>query len=196
MLQLRDLRSFLHSDTKHMSLNTTGMSTTLSKEETAQLWDLDCLPHLRTNCRTCTTKSITLSMYCSWRISVVKRTMGICICATTGVTTTSPRELRTWRCTNVKLVQELVPVPVASWNVHQIRDELNLEHFHTHDHRDVHNLDELRHHGTYRCTQRACQRPCPSSTSCNCGSSAVSSTSALENWTPPYRCTAASNFIS
>ena len=33
------------------------------------------------------------------RISAVKRTMGICICATIGVSTTTPRRLRTWRCT-------------------------------------------------------------------------------------------------
>ena len=35
-------------------------------------------------------------------------------------------------------------------------DELNLGRIHTHGHRDVHNLDELRHRGTCRCTQRAC----------------------------------------
>ena len=90
---------------------TTGMSTTVVAHNgrvndlvharflnVLQLRD-DCLPQLRTNCRTCTTTTTTLSMYSNWRISVVKKTMTICICATTGVSATSPRILRTWRCT-------------------------------------------------------------------------------------------------
>ena len=36
-----------------------------------------------------------------------------------------------------------VPVSVASWNVHQICDELNLGHFHPHDHRTSTTIDEL-----------------------------------------------------
>ena len=43
-----------------LSLNTTGMSTTLSR---LQLWELDCLPQL------CTYNTTTLSMYCNRRIS-------------------------------------------------------------------------------------------------------------------------------
>ena len=43
----------------------------------------------RLHSRTAQQTSTTLSKYCSWRISVVKGTMGICICATTGMTTSS-----------------------------------------------------------------------------------------------------------
>ena len=50
-----------------------------------------------------------------------------------------------------------------------------------HNHRDVHNSKDCTC-GTCRCTQRACQRPCPGkNTSATCGSSAVFSTSAVEN---------------
>ena len=78
--------------------------------------------------------------------------------------------------------QEPRPVSVASWNVHHILDELNLGHFHPHDHRDVHNLVELRH-GHLSLHTRACQRPCPERDNCNCGSLAVFSTPALGSWT-------------
>ena len=60
-------------------------------------------------------------------------------------------------------------------------DELNLGHFHPHDHRDVHNLVELRH--GHLSLHTACQRPCPELDDCNCGTSAVFPTPALGNWT-------------
>ena len=93
-LQLRDLRSFLHSDTQHLSLTLTGMSTTLSTQEydELQLWELDCLLHCtRELAGPARQTSNTLPMNCNWRISMVFRTgktKGNCICATTEMSTT------------------------------------------------------------------------------------------------------------
>ena len=85
--------------------------------------------------------------------------------------------------------------------------ELNLWHFHCrnkmslHDHKDVHNLSmncamssTTRHLSLHT---KGMQQPVQNSTICNCGSSAVSSSSALENCRtcttnksrPPYQCT-------
>ena len=43
-----------------------------------------------------------------------------------------------------------------------------MEHFHLHDHRDVHNLVELRH-GHFVVHTRACRPPCPELDDCNVG---------------------------
>ena len=74
------------------------------------------------------------------------------------------------------------PVSVATWNVHHICHELNLWHFHPHDHRDVHNLFEL-HHGHWSLHTTGVSTTLSRARRLQCGSSAVFSTPALENWT-------------
>ena len=90
-----------------------------------QLWDLDCLHSCKRICWTCTTTSITLSMYCNGRISMV-------FCGISGPreSASAPRQ----RCRRPR-----------NRNVLRRRDELNLRHLHCARtprrciYRDVHN---------------------------------------------------------
>ena len=99
MLQLGDLRSFLHFDTQHLSLNTTGMSTTWSKRNGLQLWDLDCLltDSNEESAGPAQQTSITLSVCFNRRISVENH--GNLHLRHDRDVDDMPRRLRTWRCT-------------------------------------------------------------------------------------------------
>ena len=82
-------------------------------------------------------------------------------------------------------VESRSPVSVASWNVHRIRDDLNLGHFPptrmiTGTYTTVDELRKTSTMGTCRCTQRACKRQGPEKRAANCGISIVSSRRAPE----------------
>ena len=70
--KLRDRRSFLHFDTQHLSLNTTGMSTTWSKERAATVGSRLSSHRQQRISWTCTTKhrspcQCTATGECQWK---------------------------------------------------------------------------------------------------------------------------------
>ena len=84
----------MSSTIRHLSLHTTGMQQSCPGFNELQLWDLDCLqqsaPELAGPAQQA---SITLSMYCNWRISMVIRTNGNCLCAKTEEMSTTLTQL-------------------------------------------------------------------------------------------------------